>query len=147
MKKRRFIGVIIAIMLLLITLSGCAKDNVTVNLSYTESFVTIYTDEKCALDLTIEIKDGENKDTISKTFNFVGNRASNLSIKDFTAEYDNKDVIIIGASHGEPRYSYSELSDISSLCTFLIGCAIAIPITILILKSCKKSKSKTYKSN
>ena len=142
MKKSRFIKVMVAIMLLMITLTGCTKDNVNVGLSYTEKFVTIYTDQECALDLTIKIKDGENTDTILKTFNLKGDRIRNLSIEDFTVEYENKDAVIIEASYGEVRYSYSELSNIFSICTFLIGCAIAIPVTILILRYCKKSKVK-----
>ena len=82
MKKSRFIKVMVAIMLLMITLTGCTKDNVNVGLSYTEKFVTIYTDQECALDLTIKIKDGENTDTILKTFNLKGDRIRNLSIED-----------------------------------------------------------------
>lgn len=104
MKKSRFIKVMVAIMLLMITLTGCTKDNVNVGLSYTEKFVTIYTDQECALDLTIKIKDGENTDTILKTFNLKGDGIRNLSIEDFTVEYENKDAVIIEASYGEVRY-------------------------------------------
>ena len=88
MKKCRFFLVITLVILLLVTLVGCVKNDVTVLVSYTKDSVTVYTDKLCLLDLTIKIKDGEKTDTVTKTFEFnKGNETINLVIDDFVSGY------------------------------------------------------------
>lgn len=143
MKKSRFIKVIVLILVLLITLVGCdEKNDLPVEISHTEKYVTIYTEQQCTLNITIEIKDGENIDTVSRKFSLNGDRTRSLTIEDFTEGNYDPDAIIIGVSYEEVQYTYEELHDKASMCTFLIGTAIAIPVTIFILKSCKKTKEK-----
>lgn len=123
-------------------LVGCEKKDLDVEISNTEKYVTIYTNKQCSLNLTIKIKNGENIETVSRKFNLVGDRTRNLIIEDFISEPYNPDAIIVEASYEELKYTYEELHNKASLCTFLIGLAIAVPATIFVSKSSKKSKPK-----
>lgn len=147
MKKSRFVKVIAIVLILLTTLVGCEKENNevidknSVHVSHTKKYVTIYTEEQCTLNITIKIETGKNTDFISKEFKLEGNKMRNLSIENFAEGKYNPDAIITGVSYKEVQYTYEELHDKASICTFLIGTAIAIPVTIFILKYSKKSKS------
>lgn len=142
MRKRRFLKLSLAILILLTILVGCQKNNCDVQISNTEQYVTIYTGKECNLNLSIIVKSGNTFETISKNFVFTGDRLRNLRIEDFTEEYNGKEAVIIDAYCEEEQYSYEELHKKASIFTFLLGVSIATPATIYVLKDSKKAKTK-----
>lgn len=145
MKKSRFVKVITIVLILLATLVGCEKDKSIeekpIDISHTKEHVTVYTEKPCTLNITIEIKNGKNIDTVTRKFVFEGDRRRNLSIDNFAEETYNPDAMIVGASYEEVKYTYEELHDIASVSTFLIGTLLAIATIIFIKIYDKKSKS------
>ena len=127
MRKCRLLTVIIVILLLMITLTGCVQKDVNVLLSHTAECVTIHTSKECVLDLTIKIKDGAKTDTFTKTFEFKGNETINLEINTFVSEYYDGNAIIIEASHGQPKYTETQVFGFALFGT--IGALIAIYVS------------------
>ena len=142
MRKSRFLKIVLVIILLLVTLVGCQKNNCNLQISNTEQYVTVYTEKECEVNLSIVVKNGKTTDTISRKFRFTGDRIRNLRIEDFSEKYNYKGAIIIDAYCEQEKYSYEELHKKASIFTFLLGVSIATPATIFILKDSKKTKTK-----
>jgi len=102
MKKCRFIGIIIVLVILMMTFTGCSDPGVKVLIKYTEDSITVNADKNCSVDLTITIKTDERTDTITKKFKFKPDKTKTLTIEDFVSEYYGEEAVITEVTHGVP---------------------------------------------
>lgn len=114
MKKCRFIGIIVVLVILMMIFTGCEDENVRVLIKNTDSTITVNTNQWCQVDLTIKVNSDGKVDTITKKFEFKKGETRTLTIQDFVADYYGDEAVITEVTNGVP-YNLDENGGIVAL--------------------------------